>query len=76
MTTQMIRNSTKWALEYLFSKKNFKNKKLAKQNIYFRFNIFFTLRKKTKKNLNANSMKYPIYEMSCIYNVFYKISYL
>ena len=62
MTTQMIWNSTKWALEYLFSKKNFKNKKLAKEKYIFSIQYFFTLRKKTKKNLNANSMNFLCFE--------------
>ena len=63
MTTQMIWNSTKWALEYLLSKKNFKNKKLPKKiNIFD--SIFFNIKKKKRKqNLNANSMNlsYPYF---------------
>ena len=56
MTTQMIWNSTKWALEYHLSKKNFLNKKLAKK-IYIFDSIFFNIKKKKQtKNLNANSM--------------------
>ena len=54
MTTQIMWSSNKWALEYLFSKKNFKDKKLAKE-IYILDSILFTLR---KKNLNANSMNF------------------
>ena len=57
MTTQMMWSSNKWALEYLFSKKNFKIKNEQK-NIYILDSIFFTLRKKKQKKLNANSMNF------------------
>ena len=57
MSTQMMWTSNKWALEYIFFLKILKIKNEQK-NIYILDSIFFTLRKKNKKNLNANSMNF------------------